>query len=46
MTSPTDKTENRRRAKKISMGRLRKNKVRRQGSTPRLFALDKPGTSA
>lgn len=42
MTSPTDKTENRRRAKKIKNGQKRKNKVRAIGTTPELFALNKP----
>ncbi len=42
MTSPTDKTENRRRAKKVKNGFKQKNKVRALGTTPELFKLDKP----
>lgn len=42
MTSPTDKTWNRRYAKKIKMGRKAKNKLFRTGTTPTLFALNKP----
>lgn len=41
MTSPTDKTNNRRRSKKLKAGRKKKNKIRVQGTTPELFALDK-----
>jgi hypothetical protein len=37
MTSPTDKTENRRLSKKFAMGRSRKNKLRKIGTTPVLF---------
>ena len=42
MTSPTDKTNNCREAKKAKMGRKAKNKLRREGTTPVLFALNKP----
>lgn len=45
MTSPTDKTENRREAKKVKAGKKVKNKLRRTGTTPKLFALDKPVSS-
>jgi hypothetical protein len=45
MTSPTDKTENRRKAKKVKAGQKSKNKLRKTGTTPKLFALDKPVTS-
>lgn len=41
MTSPTDKTNNRRRSKKLKAGRKQKNQVRRQGTTPELFAPNK-----
>lgn len=46
MTSPTDKTENRRRAKKVKNGFKQKNKIRAKGTTPQLFALNKPTTTA
>ena len=42
MTSPTDKTWNRRVAKKVSGGKKAKNKVRVLGTTPSLFTLNKP----
>ena len=42
MTSPTDKTENRRAAKKVKGGKQAKNKLRKVGTTPKLFALNKP----
>jgi hypothetical protein len=42
MTSPTNKTKNRRKAKKVKQGQLQKNKVRAKGTTPVLFALNKP----
>ncbi len=42
MTSPTDITENRRTAKKIAGGKERKKKIAKNGSTPQLFALNKP----
>jgi hypothetical protein len=42
MTSPTDKTENRRLAKKVKAGQKAKNKLRKTGTTPKLFVLDKP----
>ena len=42
MTSPTDKTNNRRKAKKIKNGKKVKNKLRRTGTTPELFTLNKP----
>jgi len=42
MTSPTDKTENRRAAKKVKGGKKAKNKLSKVGTTPKLFALDKP----
>lgn len=45
MTSPTDKTENRRKAKKVKGGSKSKNKLRKTGTTPKLFALDKPVVS-
>ena len=44
MTSPTDKTNNVRRAKKSKVGRKKKNKVRSIGTTPEAFALNKPDT--
>lgn len=46
MTSPTDKTENRRLAKKVKGGKKSKNKLRKIGTTPALFALDKPVASS
>ena len=42
MTSPTDKTNRCREAKKVKMGKKAKNKVRKIGTTPALFALNKP----
>jgi hypothetical protein len=42
MTSPTDKTNRCRDAKKAKMGKKAKNKLRRTGTTPVLFALNKP----
>ena len=42
MTSPTDKTENRRDAKKVKAGKKSKNKLRKVGTTPALFSLNKP----
>ncbi len=42
MTSPTDITENRRAAKKAACGQARKKKIAKNGSTPVLFALNKP----
>ncbi len=42
MTSPTDKTENRRTAKKVKGGKKAKNKLARVGTTPVLFALNNP----
>jgi hypothetical protein len=45
MTSPTDKTENRRKAKKVKAGHKLKNKLRKTGTTPELFALTKPVAS-
>lgn len=42
MTSPTDKTNRCREAKKVKMGKKAKNKLRRTGTTPALFALNKP----
>ncbi len=45
MTSPTDKTENRRLAKKVKGGKQSKNKLRKTGTTPKLYALDKPEKS-
>jgi hypothetical protein len=42
MTSPSDITKNRRKAREIRRGRTRKNKVNREGTTPELFKLDKP----
>lgn len=42
MTSPTNKTKNCRRAKKVKQGQKHKNKVRVTGTTPVLFALNKP----
>ncbi len=41
MTSPTDKTNRRREAKKVKAGRKKKNQLRREGTTPELFALNK-----
>lgn len=46
MTSPTDKTENRRAAKKVKAGKKSKNKLRKTGTTPKLFTLDKPVSRA
>lgn len=45
MTSPTDKTWNRRYAKKAKMGRKSKNKLLKTGTTPALFALNKPSAN-
>jgi len=45
MTSPTDKTENCRKAKKVKGGKKSKNKLRKTGTTPKLFTLDKPVSS-
>lgn len=45
MTSPTAKTETRRQIRKTKMGNKRKNAVRRTGTTPTLFALNKPVTA-
>jgi hypothetical protein len=42
MTSPTDITEKRRAAKKAACGQARKKKIAKTGSTPVLFALNKP----
>jgi hypothetical protein len=42
MTSPTDRSKNVRRAKRSSLGRKQKNKILREGTTPRLLSLDKP----
>ncbi len=42
MTSPTDITNRRRAAKAAKGGTARKNKVRANGTTPVLFALNKP----
>jgi hypothetical protein len=42
MTSPTDITNRRRAAKIAKRGNARKNAVRAQGTTPVLFALNKP----
>ncbi len=42
MTSPTDITTRRRKAKTMKGGNARKNVVRRVGTTPPLFKLDKP----
>lgn len=42
MTSPSDITKRRRKARAAAQGRLRKNKQSRVGTTPKLFALDKP----
>ncbi len=46
MTSPTDRTEKRRLAKKIAGGQTRKKKIAKSGSTPLLFALNKPAPGA
>jgi hypothetical protein len=45
MTSPTDKTENRRKAKKVKAGKKSKNLLRKTGTTPKLYALNKPVAS-
>lgn len=45
MTSPTDITNRRRAAKAAKGGTARKNKVRANGTTPVLFALNKPTTN-
>jgi hypothetical protein len=42
MTSPTDITERCRAAKKAAMGHKRKKALRKAGSTPQLFTLNKP----
>ncbi|WP_186647306.1 hypothetical protein [Fluviispira vulneris] len=42
MTSPTDKTNRCREAKKVKMGKKDKNKLRKTGTTPSLFSLNKP----
>lgn len=42
MTSPTDITNRRRAAKIAKRGTQRKNQVRATGTTPVLFALNKP----
>ena len=42
MTSPTDKTNRCREAKKAARGKKAKNALRRNGTTPTLFALVKP----
>ncbi len=42
MTSPTDITRRRREAKRVKGGKARKNKIRVNGTTPKLFKLDKP----
>jgi hypothetical protein len=42
MTSPTDITNRRRAAKIAKRGTPRKNQVRANGTTPLLFALNKP----
>jgi hypothetical protein len=44
MTSPTDKSKNVRRAKRSSLGRKQKNKILRDGTTPKLLTLDRPVT--
>lgn len=46
MTSPTDITKKRRAAKAVKAGQKRKNKVRREGTTPQIFKLDKPAPVA
>jgi hypothetical protein len=42
MTSPTDITKKRRRAKKAAVGKDRKRVLNNQGSTPELFKLNRP----
>lgn len=42
MTSPTGKTKVRRTLRKKAMGKKRKNVVRKTGTTPVTFALNKP----
>lgn len=42
MTSPTDKTNRCRVAKKVKMGKKAKNLLRKTGTTPTLFSLNKP----
>jgi hypothetical protein len=42
VTSPTDKTNRCRDAKKVKMGKKAKNKLRKTGTTPKLFTLNKP----
>lgn len=42
MTSPSDITKRRRKARVQSRGRVRKNKQNKVGTTPELFALNKP----
>ncbi len=45
MTSPTNKTKNRRQAKKVKAGAKVKNIVRATGTTPKLYVLNKPVTT-
>ena len=42
MTSPADKTNRCRDAKKVKMGKKAKNNLRKTGTTPKLFTLNKP----
>jgi hypothetical protein len=46
MTSPSDITERRRKARAQASGRRRKNKQNKIGTTPALFTLNKPVAAA
>ena len=45
MTSPTDKTRTIRKNKRSAAARVRKNAVKKNGSTPRLFILPQADAS-
>ncbi len=45
MASPTKHTKKRRLMNKAKMGKLRKNKIRLSGSTPKSLILDKPNAN-
>jgi len=42
MTSPTNLTKRKRKAKEIKKGAHRKRKLRKEGTTPQLFTWEKP----
>lgn len=42
MASCSKITKTRRKLNKVASGKARKNRVRREGTTPNLFALNKP----